>query len=83
MRIKNWKKISDNCWKLNVANIIKNMTLHWRSMKPKIPQTIVCFKKGYSGDWVVMGSLRILRHAKTMVAAKRKAISWMRRHPNG
>ncbi len=83
MRIKNWKRHDPhgNCWKLNIS---KTKPIHlWRSGVEKLIHTKICYRLGYSGDWVLMSEWKILKRAKTMTAIYKKAIAWMRKHPNG
>ena len=72
MRIKNWVKTGPhgNCWKLRVRT------------KP-YSNNKICIRKGYSGDWLLASERTILRRDKTKAKIYEKAITWMRRHPNG
>jgi len=74
MRIKNWKKtgIYGNCWQLRLARFRKPYG-HFK----------LCIRKGYSGDWLFASDHKIVRRAKTKTEIYKKAIIWMRKHPNG
>ncbi len=82
MKIRNWKKISDNCWELDLAAARKK-TYHKGTKKPRWISRTMCFRKGYSGDWVLANEIRILRRAKTKAKIYKMAIAYMRKHPHG
>ena len=70
MRTKNWSKVTKNSWKLN--------------KKPKTyAHTKIAVRKGHSGDYVVASEHKILKRAKTKEDIYKKAVNWMRKHPNG
>ena len=72
MRIKNWKKVSMNCWQIRSAKFLK-VHGHFK----------VCIRKGYSGDWLLASARKIVRRAKSKGGIYEKAFAWMRKHPNG
>ena len=70
MRIKNWSKDGENSWKLN--------------KKPKgYAHTIIFVRKGTSGDYLVGSEHTILKRTKTKKDVYKKAVEWMRKHPDG
>ena len=76
MRTKNWSKISKNSWELSKKPALQRGVRIYAHTK-------IAIRKGHSGDYVVASEHKILKRAKTKKEIYKKAVGWMRKHPNG
>ena len=72
MRIKNWSKATANSWRLNKKPDRKTYA-----------HTVIAVRKSPMGGYVIGSEHKILKRAKTKKDIYKKAVIWMRKHPNG
>lgn len=77
MRTKNWSKINKNSWELSKKPALQ------RGVRIYAHTKIVVRGKTYKGDYVIASEHKILKRAKTKKEIYKKAVIWMRKHPNG